>query len=351
MLKSLLLFISTILAIQVSNAEDLRQLVNLAGHWKFTVGDNQKWADANYDDTSWDHVKVPTGWESQGYDDYDGYAWYRKTIEFEDWDISLPVYLVFSGIDDVDEVYINGQMVGKTGDFPPASSSFWNKRRKYLIPEKFLFKGSVLTIAVRVFDFGEDGGIRFSQSGIFYDYDLNYMDIPLSGLWKFNPEKSEGWQKEKYNDDTWDEMMVPGHWEDQGYEDLNGNTYYRKAFTITDDFDDEDVYLVLGKVDDYEKVYINGESIGSYKTIKKSFEYHKVSDIWKNMRYYKIPKGVLKVGENILAVNVYDINGPGGIYEGPVGITSELNYMKVRKKYSRNKNVWEAILNSLINYN
>lgn len=61
-------------------SENLVQVLNLEGTWKFTIGDDPAWASPDYDDKNWDYVYVPRNWESNGFIDYNGYAWYRKVF-------------------------------------------------------------------------------------------------------------------------------------------------------------------------------------------------------------------------------------------------------------------------------
>ncbi|MBA7583814.1 hypothetical protein ES708_25764 [subsurface metagenome] len=50
---------------------------------------------------------------------------------------------------------------------------------------------------------------------------------------------------------------------------------------------------------------------------------------YKAFRGYYIPTDVLKKNQkNLIAVRVYDGQGAGGIYEGPVGIVSQKKYIQ-----------------------
>jgi sialate O-acetylesterase len=76
-------------------------------------------------------------------------------------------------IDDIDQVYINGTLVGSTGEFrtdsrfdDPATGQEYNAFRGYYLPEGLLKKNQKNVIAVRVFDSGGDGGIYEGPVGI-----------------------------------------------------------------------------------------------------------------------------------------------------------------------------------------
>ena len=51
------------------------------------------------------------------------------------------LYLVLGRIDDADEVYLNGKLIGKSGNFPPEYITAYNKVRRYNIPQGILKNG------------------------------------------------------------------------------------------------------------------------------------------------------------------------------------------------------------------
>ncbi|MGZ3925245.1 MAG: glycoside hydrolase family 15 protein, partial [Flavisolibacter sp.] len=66
--------------------------------------------------------------------------------------------VLFAGtIDDADETYFNGHLVGSSGKFPPGDQSAWDIQRKYLIKKDWVQKKN--TIAIRVYNGIGDGGI------------------------------------------------------------------------------------------------------------------------------------------------------------------------------------------------
>jgi sialate O-acetylesterase len=108
-----------LLVVTNSNAQEYEKVKDLKGFWKFSIGDNADWALPDYDDSDWERIYVPGTWEEQGFHGFDGYAWYRTTFYLNDFDHRSNYYLDLGFIDDVDEVYINGKRVGRTGSFPP----------------------------------------------------------------------------------------------------------------------------------------------------------------------------------------------------------------------------------------
>ena len=146
--------------------------------------------------------------------------------------------------------------------------------------------------------------------------------------WKFQVDPddvglSRGWEKKDFKDSAWKNIQVPSYWENQGItaankvwtkDDLNesysGYAWYRRSIEIPAAWSNQTVFLVLGKVDDLDWVYWNGELVG-----------HTGQDIDRpdqQLRVYAMSPDKNKSGKNTLSIRVCDIRGKGGIYEGPV---------------------------------
>jgi Stage II sporulation protein E (SpoIIE) len=96
----------------------------LNGPWQFHLGDNPTWALPQTLDTGgvngWEQLTADIPWGAQGHRSYTGYAWYRKHLSFTFApDVSANVYLLIPQLQDVDEVYWNGRIVGHEGAMPP----------------------------------------------------------------------------------------------------------------------------------------------------------------------------------------------------------------------------------------
>lgn len=299
------------------------RLVNLRGLWNFSIGDDTRWADRNYDDGDWSRVRVPNYWEDEGYRDYNGYAWYRRTFSFHD-DPDQPTYLLLGRVDDVDEVYVNGHRIGGTGSFPPDYVTAYNRDRSYALPAGTLTKGNGNVIAVRVYDAAMNGGIHGDSIGI-YTSRIPMPDIELSGEWKFQPGDNMAWKEEQFDDSTWSNIAVPSYWENAGY-DVDGFAWYRKTFTAPGDLKDDTLVLMLGKIDDTDEVYLNGKKIAHTGNLNSS-DRHSGANYHAQNRSYYFPASLLKK-TNVVAVRVHDHQERGGIYEGPIGIIGQNRYIE-----------------------
>ncbi len=299
-----------------AQGQDARRLINLRGDWKFSIGDREEWAGTDYDDSDWEEVYVPQRWEREGFNGYDGFAWYRTTFEGKDLKKNVLHLLQLGYIDDVDEVFINGVKIGFSGGFYPNYYTAFNAERRYVIPQELLnYEGENL-IAVRVYDQGGEGGIYSGDVGILYrDEDLRNSYF-LEGMWKIKVGDRANYAEPDYDDSDWENIMVPSNWKTIGLWDLNDFAWYRKKFTIPSGGKLDDLTLIGGRIDDFDEIFINGVKIGETNDGRRLGASRSFSEL----RIYNIPKGVLKQGENIISVRVEDIGDNGGIYEGPVMI-------------------------------
>ena len=93
--------------------------------------------------------------------DYDGTAWYRKLFILPNSTLAKwadkPLAVAIGAIDDADETYLNGTLIGSSGEFPPVKDSAWDEPRLYPVDRELLKDDNV--IAIRVSDWEGGGGI------------------------------------------------------------------------------------------------------------------------------------------------------------------------------------------------
>ena len=298
-------------------ADDWELLMSLEGRWKFNIGDHIRWAEPDYDDGSWETIPVPARWEDEGFHGYNGFAWYRKMFNGSYLPQDKPLFLFLGYIDDVDQVYINGHLIGMSGSLPPKFHTAHTAFRKYMIPQGFINYDGNNLISVRVYDKYGEGGIISGDVGIYSTKGVPVLTVGLEGVWSFKKGDDIQWKNRYFNDDDWDQVTVPSPWENQGYRRYDGLAWYRKTFRITADQAKEPLVIILGKIDDFDQTFFNGKMIGSTNDGKKygnSWSFSKI-------RVYDLPKELIRVGQsNTIAVRVMDMGNVGGMYDGPVGI-------------------------------
>jgi len=79
--------------------------------------------------------------------------------------------------------------------------------------------------------------------------------------WRFHQGDYPGWAAPDYGDSKWSPIEVGKPWNQQGFRP--GFGWYRTAFTLPADWAGKSVVLDLGKISFYDRVYINGQAIGT----------------------------------------------------------------------------------------
>ncbi len=117
---------------------------------------------------------LPGYWERNGLKDFDGVVWFRRSFEIPvEW-IGKPLKLNLGMIDDEDITYFNGVEIARGAGYMTP--------RTYTIPAK-LVKAGKAVLAVRVSDFGGEGGIHGKAEELYVEADGKR--ISLAGDWKY----------------------------------------------------------------------------------------------------------------------------------------------------------------------
>ncbi len=158
----------------------------------FTTGDNAQWANESFNDKDWRPIKLNDYWEKQGYDKYDGFAWYR--IHFmlpsslkENAPVKDILEIFFPGIDDADITYLNGTEIGRTGRMPEDPNGYRSggriKERHYTLaatnPALHWDKENI--ISIRVYDGSGTGGVFGDQHFIRFYEPIDYISMDSYG--------------------------------------------------------------------------------------------------------------------------------------------------------------------------
>jgi sialate O-acetylesterase len=324
--------------------ENEERIVDLEGKWKFSIGDDSLWASPKYYDEDWEVLYAPSSWEDEGYHGYNGYAWYRKHFKISGRYKNQTINLHLGRVDDVDEVYINGNLVGFSGSFPPEYETAYNVWRSYPVSPSFLnFEGDNV-IAVRVYDSEQAGGIVQGELGLYiYPFSVQ-KEIDLEGEWKFTTGDNLNWSKVDFNDNDWKNMIVPGNWNSKNLRNYDGYAWYRKKVFIPSSLQNKKLILLLGKIDDVDQTFLNGKMIGYTGNFDLLPGDYYQNGKYREVRGYYIPQNLVQYdAENVIAVRVYDGYNIGGIYEGPVGIILQEKYTRYWKQIKKGKNIFEIL--------
>ena len=136
---------------------------------KFHKGDEKSWSSPDFDDSSWKSLKVTKPWDDQGITNNNNYAWYRFHVRItksmlEASDLKEVVDFGMGQVDDADETYLNGVLIGKTGRFPSDQGGYsgsWSTDRHYSVKvsDKAIRWDEDNVLSVRCYNAGNPGGM------------------------------------------------------------------------------------------------------------------------------------------------------------------------------------------------
>ena len=70
------------------------------------------------------------------------------------------------------------------------------------------------------------------------------------------------------------------------------------------------ILLNLGKIDDCDQTFFNGKRIGATGKMPPRY-----ATAWENIRLYRLDPKLVRPGENVVAVRVYNGESKGGMYD------------------------------------
>jgi len=140
------------------------------------------WEKPDFNDTAWQTMNLPAFLETQDLD-IDGVVWFRKTIDLPEVYMHQPLVLSLGILDDCDQTYVNGRLVGTT-DFK--TDQWWLTSRRYEIPAE-LVTSDKLTIAVRLYDSSLGGGFGgpADRMKLLLASESTTPAVLLQGAWRY----------------------------------------------------------------------------------------------------------------------------------------------------------------------
>ena len=100
--------------------------IPLCGEWYFYIdrdgaGEQQGWANPNFDDSSWATISVPHTWNVMSeHSKYEGLAWYRRSFTVPNESHDAYLHLRFEAVFYLARAWLNGQYLGQhEGGYTP----------------------------------------------------------------------------------------------------------------------------------------------------------------------------------------------------------------------------------------
>jgi sialate O-acetylesterase len=119
----------------------------------------------------------------------------------------------------------------------------------------------------------------------------------------------KGWGRREFDDSSWSEVALPTPWEQIEGRDVDGAVWYRHHFTLPKVWKGKGIRLELGFVGTDDSSYVNGLKVGATMGRFKP-------------RAYYVGPGVLREGENVIAIRVWNRSGEGGLLGPDIKLTS-----------------------------
>ncbi|WP_341936830.1 sialate O-acetylesterase [Marinimicrobium sp. C2-29] len=109
------------------------------------------------------------------------------------------------------------------------------------------------------------------------------------------------WADPALDHSDWDTVEMPGYWPEEDEPVVNGVWWLRKTIEVPEDWAGQPAMLVLGRMVDADTTFLNGEPVG-----ETTYQYPP--------RRYRLPEGVLKAGENTIAIRLTNNQGRAGFF-------------------------------------
>ncbi len=138
--------------------------------------------------------------------------------------------------------------------------------------------------------------------------------------WQIDFEDKTEYASFEFPHQSWQTIEIPGNLRNVD-STHRGIFWMRKSFELDAENFTSALALTLGRVYDRDEVYLNGKIIGING--KSPEDIHQNEVAFGRLRIYSIPPGLLRKGNNLLAVKINsNFRAYAGIVSGPIGIAT-----------------------------
>jgi Stage II sporulation protein E (SpoIIE) len=121
----LLAFAASVRAQTADVQRDRVPMAEASEPWRFHTGDDPRWADPAFDDSTWSLIKPNEPLSTQGYSNYAGFGWYRVKLYIPADSRTYGIYI--PEFSDSIQIFADGRLIAQYGEMPP-------HQRVYVIP-------------------------------------------------------------------------------------------------------------------------------------------------------------------------------------------------------------------------
>ncbi len=141
-------------------------------------GPGRGWQNLTFDDAGWKVMRLPATLSADGLGSYDGAVHFRLVVDVPAAKAGAGAVLSLGPIDDRDEAFVNGELVGATRE-----DGAWSRARKYPVRAGLLQAGKNI-VAVRMIDTAGPGGINGKPEQMALEFE-DGSRVELAGEWKY----------------------------------------------------------------------------------------------------------------------------------------------------------------------
>jgi len=131
----------------------------------------------------------------------------------------------------------------------------------------------------------------------------------VAGEWHFTTGDNNAYAAVAFDDSAWGKMALPAlipHCLQKTY------YWFRREVVLPTELAGKDVTFDLGRIDDCDEFYVNGQKVGETGVMPKNQPQGECISAWDQNRDYKVAAKYLKPGTNSLAICIYNNTGTGG---------------------------------------
>jgi len=164
-MKKALISLFALLFVSALSAEKLSH--NITSSWKYKTGTNDAWTAVDFNDSSWESVKIPGTLALNG----ENYCTLRTKVSIPSNLLKEPLYLDTGHAYGAYDIYVNGVLIGSNGRLPPKANIRPISNYVILIPSSLITDG-VAEITFKVYTSADV--ICFSQGPVFMNKEASH---------------------------------------------------------------------------------------------------------------------------------------------------------------------------------
>jgi hypothetical protein len=268
-------------------------VIRLDSDWKFKGGDDLDWVRPDLDDKDWMNLRPYYSWDLQNID-CSGYGWHRVAFTLpSQWKGKAEkLYLYLGPINDTDQTFLNGQLLGENGELAKPetkpSNAFADAKDKASVARQYILSPGdgrlhwdrKNVLAIRIFAKKENGGfgrgnrlasITDPLSTYIAGWPPNYP-IPrnketVMGMgddWKVKVGDDPRWKSAIFDEGNWKTVKVARS------RHRDEVAWFRKRLVVpttlrSDPHFTDDLVFDFGRLFDKVDLYLNGHSLDEYR--------------------------------------------------------------------------------------